>query len=128
MPRVVRNSRKTAALSAARFALLRAICLGAVLITMLPAQDDLRRLYLEAQQAQASGDLAAATRKYEAIIRMQPRMAEAYANLGNLYYQQEEGARAKAAYQKALELKPELAGPHFFLGVIAFGEHDYKLR
>jgi tetratricopeptide (TPR) repeat protein len=99
---------------------------AAALAAMLPAQDDLRTIYAEAQRAQASGDLATATRKYEAIIRLEPRMAEAYANLGNLYYQQGEGARAKAAYQKALELKPELAGPHFFLGVIAFGEHDYQ--
>jgi tetratricopeptide (TPR) repeat protein len=105
---------------------VRSIAVAAALIAVLPAQDDLRTLYTEAQQAQASGDLATATRKYEAIIRLEPRMAEAYANLGNLYYQQGQGARAKAAYQRALEIKPELAGPHFFLGVIAFGERDYQ--
>ncbi len=105
---------------------LKAIALAAALVAVLAAQDDVRALYTEAQQAQAAGDLATATRKYEAIIRLEPRMAEAYANLGNLYYQQGETARAKPAYHKALELKPELAGPHFFLGVIAFGEHDYQ--
>ncbi len=67
---------------------LRAISLAAALISVLRAQDGLTRLYADAQQAQASGDLATATRKYEAIIQLQPRMAEAYANLGNLYYQQ----------------------------------------
>ena len=54
-------------------------------------------------------------------------MAEAYANLGNLYYQQGQMDRAKAAYQNAIRIKPELAGPYFFLGVIAFGSHDYLL-
>jgi len=105
--------------------LLLAIAVASVLIAAASAQDDLRKLYTDAQQAQASGDLATATSKYEAIIRLEPRMAEAYANLGNLYYQQGQAGRAKAAYRKALELKPELAGPHFFLGVIAFNERDY---
>ncbi len=77
-------------------------------------------------QAQAAGDLATATQKYEAIVRLQPQMAEAYANLGNLYYQQGQMDRARGAYQKAVKIKPELAGPYFFLGVIEFGAHDYS--
>jgi len=89
------------------------------------AQEELKRVYSEAQQAQAEGDLATATAKYEEIVRLQPRMAEAYANLGNLYYQQTRMSRAKAAYTRAAALKPNLGGPQFFLGVIAFGEHDY---
>lgn len=88
-------------------------------------QNDLSMLYSEAQKAQASGNLAVATRKYEAIVQLQPNMAEAYANLANLYYQQGQIDRAKSAYQKALQRKPELVGPNFLLGVIAFGEHDY---
>jgi tetratricopeptide (TPR) repeat protein len=89
------------------------------------AQGDLAKLYSEAQQAQAAGDLAAATRKYEAIVQLQPHMAEAYANLGNLYYEQGQTDRAKSAFRKAIQQKPEMTGPRFFLGVIAFGEHDY---
>ena len=97
----------------------------AFLSPVLP-QEELAKLYSEAQQAQAAGDLATATRKYEAIVRLRPQMAEAYANLGNLYYQQGQSDRAKPAYEKAIHIKPDLAGPHFFLGVIAFGEHDYS--
>jgi tetratricopeptide (TPR) repeat protein len=89
------------------------------------SQEDLGRLYAEAQAAQNAGDLATAARKYEAIVRLRPDMAEAHSNLGNLYYQQGDAARAGAAYRKAIQLKPQLAGPHFFLGVIAFNQHDY---
>lgn len=106
---------------------MRAIFAGACLASCLAAwaQDNLAQLYSEATQAQTAGDLAAATQKYQAIIKLRPQMAEAYANLGNLYYQQRQTDRARSAYQKAVELKPSLAGPHFFLGVIAFGAHDY---
>ena len=105
----------------------RLTAIALILVCPAVAQLDLGKLYREAQQAQASGDLATATREYEAIIREQPKMAEAYANLGNLYYQQGQTERAKTAYRKAVALKPELTGPNFFLGVIAFGEHDYSI-
>jgi tetratricopeptide (TPR) repeat protein len=112
-----------------RFELLRPVKATAALLALISvavAQSDLRKLYAEAQQAQASGDLATATRKYEAIVNLEPHLAEAHANLGNLYYQQHQIERATAAYHKALEQKPEMAGPHFFLGVIAFSDHDYQ--
>lgn len=102
------------------------LALAAALSLTAWSQDDVAQLYAEARQAQAAGDLPAAVQKYEAIVKLRPQMAEAYANLGNLYYQQGQTDRARNAYQKAIELKPGLAGPHFFLGVIAFGAHDYR--
>jgi tetratricopeptide (TPR) repeat protein len=105
---------------------LRVTALLFALAVPVLAQNDLNELYTQAQQAQASGDLPTAIAKYEAIVQLQPRMAEAYANLGNLYFQQGNTKRAKAAYLKAIEQKPELTGPHFLLGVIAFQDHDYS--
>ena len=107
-------------------AVMKHAAIGLAFAVCLFAQEDLARLYSEAQQAQASGDLAASSRKYEAIIRLRPQMAEAYANLGNLYYQQGQTERAKTVYRKALQIRSDLAGPHFFLGVIAFSGHDYS--
>jgi tetratricopeptide (TPR) repeat protein len=90
------------------------------------AQDsNLLLLYRDAQTAQAAGQLAIATEKYEAIVRMRPDMAEAFANLGNLYYQQGKRDLAAPAYKKAIQLKPALTGPYFFLGEIAFSAHAY---
>ena len=89
------------------------------------AQQDLQQIYAEAKRAEAAGDLSTAALRYEEIVKLQPRMAEAYANLGNIYYQQSKTDQAAAAYGQALKLKPDLAGPQFFLGVISFGTHDY---
>jgi tetratricopeptide (TPR) repeat protein len=98
-----------------------------IVVTSLIAQEEaLARLYEEAQAAQASGQLSIATEKYEAIVRLRPDMAEAFANLGNLYYQQGKKDRAAPAYKRAIQLKPSLTGPYFFLGEIAFGEHSYS--
>ena len=105
---------------------VRGKCLRPALIIVmfggraLLAQADLQSVYAEAKQAQQAGDLATAAVKYQEIIKLQPQMAEAYANLGNIYYQQSKLDRATTAYEKAVKLKPELAGPNFFLGVIFF--------
>ena len=59
--------------------LLSAVRLAVGILAIVPgalSQDDLARIYSEAQQAQAAGDLQTATNKYEAIVRLRPQMAE----------------------------------------------------
>ena len=64
------------------------------------AQDDvLVKLYTEARDAEAAGNYAIATQRYERIVAMRPSMAEAHANLGNLYYVQGFHDRAAASLQ-----------------------------
>jgi tetratricopeptide (TPR) repeat protein len=87
---------------------------------------ELVSLYQEASRAQADGDFATAARKYERIVVIRPDLAEAFANLGNAYFQLGKPDRAAPAYRKAIVLKPGLAGPHFFLGMMSFQQHSYK--
>lgn len=90
------------------------------------AQNELVRLYSEARAAEAAGRYPAAAQRYERIVAMRPDMAEAHANLGNLYYVQGHQDRAEVSFRKALRLKPGLAAPRLLLGVIHFnrGELD----
>src|SRR5690349_384877 len=91
-----------------------------------PAQDATpETLYRQARSAEAAGDIKTATEKYERIIALRPDIAEAYANLGRLYFQQERLEPAARCLKKAVKLKPELAGPYFFLGVMAFNSRQY---
>jgi tetratricopeptide (TPR) repeat protein len=87
--------------------------------------DPVVQLYGEAKTAEASGDYPQATQKYERIIQLRPDLAEAHANLGNLYYVQSKYDSAQKSFERALKLKPQLAGPHFFLGVLAFRNRDW---
>lgn len=101
----------------------------ALLLLLLPSslcalQDELVRLYGEARSAEAASDYATATQRYERIVALRPDMAEAYANLGNLYYVQGRLDRAEASFLKAVRLKPGLAAPHLFLGVLYFNNGD----
>jgi tetratricopeptide (TPR) repeat protein len=91
----------------------------------------LRDLYSRAQAAQQAGDFRAAASHYEELVGLMPDLAEAHANLGSIYYQMREDAKAQAALEKALELKPNIgAAPHFFLGVIAarHQKHEQSIR
>jgi tetratricopeptide (TPR) repeat protein len=88
-------------------------------------QDALVQHYQKAQEAQAARDYTTAIAHYERIVVLRPDLAEAFANLGALYYEIDEQAKATAALKKALALKPGLAGPNFFLGALAFKSHNY---
>ncbi len=89
-------------------------------------QDALSQHYRKAQQAQAARDYTNAIHHYERIIALRPDLAEAFANLGSLYYEVGEGVKANAVLKKAVALKPGLAGPHFFLGALAFKARNYR--
>jgi tetratricopeptide (TPR) repeat protein len=83
------------------------------------------KLYQEAKAAEGRADYPAATHRYEKIVALRPDLAEAHANLGNLYYVQGKYDQAQRSFGKAAKLKPQLAGPHFFLGVLAFRSRDW---
>src|SRR5256885_11864638 len=46
-------------------------------------------LYSRARTAQAAGNLAEAAAQYEEILKISPRLAAAYNNLGSIYVQQD---------------------------------------
>lgn len=105
------------------------VVLMLILAFAAPAEtqtETISRLFAEAREAQASDKYDVAVRKYQQIVRLSPSLAEAYANLGNSYYSLGRKEKAAAAFSKAIQLKPELTGPHFLLGVISFSSHSYE--
>jgi tetratricopeptide (TPR) repeat protein len=70
-----------------------------------------------AQQDQQQGLLDAAAHEYQVVLKLQPKLAEAYVNLGLVYYSQakfEDSARALTA---AYQLRPGMRGVTLWLGI-----------
>jgi len=51
-------------------------------------QDQVQEHFLAAQQAQQRGQLDEAIAEYQQVVRLEPQLPEAYANLGLVYYAQ----------------------------------------
>ena len=73
--------------------------------------------FAAAQQAQKNGDYVTAEREYRAVLEIRPDFAEVHMNLGLVYQLQDQISVAMTEFQRALHLKPTLAGANFFLGV-----------
>lgn len=80
-------------------------------------QPEVQEHFRAALQAQKSGQFDAAVRDYKALLRLQPQLAEAYANLGLIYYLQSKFELSSHALVKAAALKPGLRGVDLFLGM-----------
>ncbi len=66
---------------------------------------------LQSQRAKSADERAGLARKaverYERAAELAPMLADPYRQLGLLYYQQKDATRAKAAFERYLELKPD---------------------
>ncbi len=66
---------------------------------------------LQSQRAKSADEKAGLARKaverYERAAELAPMLADPYRQLGLLYYQQKDATRAKAAFERYLELKPD---------------------
>jgi tetratricopeptide (TPR) repeat protein len=91
-------------------------------------EDDVRvqKLYAEAKSAQASGDLSEAAHRYEAIIRIAPRLGAAYNNLGSIYLQQREFRKAAQVLQKGLEINRDMPSASALLGIALYEMGEYS--
>src|SRR5262250_2841944 len=89
--------------------------------TQAEASDDrVRELYAQARNAQAVGNLADAATKYEEILKLSPRLAAAYNNLGSIYIQQREFRKAVDVLQKGLEINRDMPSASALLGIALY--------
>src|SRR5882762_2227705 len=74
--------------------------------------------YFEAgEKAIAENRLDAAAQAYESLTRVEPKLAEAHAKLGLIYYMQGRFADAAPQFRTALRLKPQLENADVLLAV-----------
>ena len=76
-----------------------------------------RRHFAAARKAQDANELDQAAAEYKSTIRLAPRFAGAYANLGLVLYVQGNFKDSAAALAKGLQLDPKLVGASLYLGI-----------
>ena len=69
------------------------------------------------QQALKAGRYEEAVREYEKVIRLDPSLVEARANLGLGYHMLGQYERAVAQFEKALQASPALLSANLFVGI-----------
>lgn len=118
-------------LSFARSSWQRSLLVLSCTIFVVPTQalaqsEAAQDLYERAAQAQARGDLASAIHAYESLLVKEPRLPEAYNNLGALLYDTAQYQRAVVVLQQALKLNPHLASARTILGASLLALGDAK--
>lgn len=90
------------------------------------ANDDrVQALYTEARNAQAAGNLGEAASRYEEILKIAPRLAPAYNNLGSIYVQQREFRKAAEVLRRGLEINRDMPSASALLGIALYEMGDY---
>jgi tetratricopeptide (TPR) repeat protein len=67
-------------------------------------------------RAKAAGDLDGAAREFQRVAELAPELAAAHVNLGSVYFQQKDYARATGPLRRALQLNADLPGAQQMLG------------
>lgn len=83
-------------------------CLGIVLLATLVYADE------------------GALSQYQKTIQLDPNDAEAYYNMGVVYYNEKKHNQSKAQYQKAIEIYPEFSEAYYGLGTVYYVEGKYE--
>ena len=75
-----------------------------------------------------SWDLAIAA--YQQAVRIEPKFAEAWNNMGYCYRRTKQFDKALDAYKQAIDLKPDFAYPHEYMArtYLAMGNQDAAMR
>jgi len=94
--------------------------IGVFLTFELPSvgvEESVEQLYKEAQEARARGELAQAEAKYLEVIHRAPQLANAYHNLGIVYFMERKYRESVTALGKAAQLNPRQSQSEVMLGL-----------
>lgn len=141
-PSIVKHARRTsksysvsmALCSAARFALI--LFIAGTVSPLWPqtashgsedrgSEDRVESLHAEAKAAEDSGDFPTAIEKYQQILKLQPRLAPAYNNLGILYFKEGEFREAADTLERGLKVDPRMSSANALLGISLFQIGEY---
>jgi protein O-GlcNAc transferase len=81
------------------------------------ATNEIARHAEAAKQAQARGDFATAIQELTALARLLPERADVQSNLGLAYFFDNQPKEALVAFEKALEIDPDLVSALIFSGI-----------
>lgn len=81
---------------------------------------EVQALHSQANAAERSGDIATAIEKYRAMIKLAPRLAPAYNNLGMLYFNSHDYAHAADVLERGLRINPNMPTASAMLGMSDF--------
>ena len=97
--------------------LLAAAGTVASLVAQTNPREQIRVHYDRAQNALSQDQPDAAAKEFRAILRLDPKNAAAYANLGMIAFKQRRYAEAAEGFGAALKLNPSLWDAEAFLGL-----------
>jgi tetratricopeptide (TPR) repeat protein len=81
------------------------------------SESPIQQHFMAAQQDQQQGQLDAAAREYKAVLQLQPKLPEAYINLGLVYYAQSNFEESVRSLTRANQLRPGMRGVSLWLGI-----------
>ena len=81
------------------------------------SQQQIRLHYQRAEEALRANHSQEASNEFREILRIDPRNAEACANLGQIAYSQQDYAEAAKLFAESLKIKPQLWDAKAFLGL-----------
>jgi len=84
-----------------------------------------QKLYAEAKASEAAGDTAGAIEKYQAMLRIAPKLGSAYNNLGLLYFKHGEYQQAITILERGLKVDSQMATASALLGICLFEMGKY---
>jgi tetratricopeptide (TPR) repeat protein len=106
--------------------LLTFALLSAPILAEQDMQQELRAHYEKAQSAVREGRYEESENEYLAVLKLDPSLAEARANLGIVYYLDSKYPQAARTLKEALKLRPNLTRARLYLGLSQFPSGEYR--
>jgi tetratricopeptide (TPR) repeat protein len=91
-----------------------------------PAATQANNLYLTGRGQFDAGDFKGAVNSYLESIKLEPKSAEVFLNLGHAYLKLEKNGDAFKAFKQSAKLNPDNAETQYGLGVSAYRSTHYK--
>jgi len=89
------------------------------------APKDARKAYENGIKAQKSGDFSVAQQSFEKAVKIYPKYATAWFQLGNVLQRQNQTAAAQAAYTRASTIDSKFLPPYLALSSFAYRARDW---